>query len=321
MAYFDVFNGDADGICALHQLRLAQPRDATLLTGVKRDIQLLTRVDAAAGDQITVLDVSLSSNRAALLRLLARGVNVDYFDHHDADPIPQHPLLHAHIDQSAKVCTSLLVDSHLHQRYQRWALVAAYGDNLGEHADAIARAARIDRRTSSRLRELGEALNYNAYGDDESDLQIHPSELYRQLQPYVDPITFIENNPWFERLHLARAADLSSALACAPVLSSAHAVVFQLPDAPWSRRVRGALSNVLAVRSPQVAHAILTPNRSTGYVVSVRAPNASALSASEFASRFAGGGGRRRSAGINHLPADDIDRFCAEFVAFFQSTN
>ena len=25
MAQFDVFNGDADGICALQQLRLAQP--------------------------------------------------------------------------------------------------------------------------------------------------------------------------------------------------------------------------------------------------------------------------------------------------------
>jgi len=36
MAYYDVFNGDADGICALHQLRLAEPREATLVTGVKR---------------------------------------------------------------------------------------------------------------------------------------------------------------------------------------------------------------------------------------------------------------------------------------------
>jgi hypothetical protein len=41
---YDVFNGDADGICALHQLRLANPRDAVLLTGVKRDIALLQRV-------------------------------------------------------------------------------------------------------------------------------------------------------------------------------------------------------------------------------------------------------------------------------------
>ncbi|MCE2831577.1 MAG: acetyltransferase, partial [Oxalobacteraceae bacterium] len=33
MAFFDVFNGDADGICALHQVRLHCPRDAVLVTG------------------------------------------------------------------------------------------------------------------------------------------------------------------------------------------------------------------------------------------------------------------------------------------------
>ncbi len=39
--YYDVVNGDADGICALHQLRLADPRAARLISGVKRDIALL----------------------------------------------------------------------------------------------------------------------------------------------------------------------------------------------------------------------------------------------------------------------------------------
>ena len=50
MTHYDVFNGDADGICALQQLRLAEPRDAVLVTGVKRDIALLDRVPARAGD-------------------------------------------------------------------------------------------------------------------------------------------------------------------------------------------------------------------------------------------------------------------------------
>ncbi|HTN65634.1 MAG TPA: acetyltransferase, partial [Burkholderiaceae bacterium] len=35
MKHFDVFNGDADGLCALHQLRLAAPLDAVLITGIK----------------------------------------------------------------------------------------------------------------------------------------------------------------------------------------------------------------------------------------------------------------------------------------------
>ena len=37
---YDVFNGDADGIISLVQLRLSDPRDAELVTGRKRDIKL-----------------------------------------------------------------------------------------------------------------------------------------------------------------------------------------------------------------------------------------------------------------------------------------
>ena len=69
MSHHDVFNGDADGICALHQLRLAAPRESRLVTGAKRDIELLARVVAQPGDSVTVLDVSLDRNRAGLLRL------------------------------------------------------------------------------------------------------------------------------------------------------------------------------------------------------------------------------------------------------------
>ncbi len=67
MTCYDVFNGDADGICALQQLRLQFPREAQRISGLKRDIDLLQRVAAAAGDEITVLDVSLDKNRDALV--------------------------------------------------------------------------------------------------------------------------------------------------------------------------------------------------------------------------------------------------------------
>jgi hypothetical protein len=43
MTAIDIFNGDADGICALTQLRNAEPRDARLVTGVKRDIALVAQ--------------------------------------------------------------------------------------------------------------------------------------------------------------------------------------------------------------------------------------------------------------------------------------
>jgi len=52
MANYDVFNGDADGIISLVQLRLSQPREAQLVTGRKRDIKLLERVPAGEGDRV-----------------------------------------------------------------------------------------------------------------------------------------------------------------------------------------------------------------------------------------------------------------------------
>ncbi len=51
MAKIDVFNGDADGICALLQLRQGQTKEPSrLITGIKRDIQLLKQVTAQNGD-------------------------------------------------------------------------------------------------------------------------------------------------------------------------------------------------------------------------------------------------------------------------------
>ena len=57
--HFDVFNGDADGICALLQLRQTFPCDSKLVTGVKREIDLLRHVSVKDGDTVSVLDISL----------------------------------------------------------------------------------------------------------------------------------------------------------------------------------------------------------------------------------------------------------------------
>src|SRR5436309_9364465 len=115
------FNGDADGLCALQQLRLVDPRESTLVTGVKRDIQLLRRVNAAVGDCVTVLDISLDANRDDLHRLLQAGASVRYFDHHYAGELPQHRNFEAHIEESPDVCTSTLVDRYLAGRHRPWA--------------------------------------------------------------------------------------------------------------------------------------------------------------------------------------------------------
>ena len=178
MNYIDVFNGDADGICALHQLRLAKPCESTLVTGVKRDINLLKKVSANHGDNITVLDISLDKNREGLIRNLVAGANALYFDHHFAGEIPEYENLESHIDTSANMCTSLLVNNYLKGKYLAWAVTAAYGDNLFVAAEEAATPLNLSKEELEKLKLLGTCINYNGYGSSLDDLIFTPEELY-----------------------------------------------------------------------------------------------------------------------------------------------
>ena len=317
MTRYDVFNGDADGICALLQLRLASPAEAVLVTGAKRDIALLERVDARAGDAVTVLDVSADVNRAALASLLERGVTVEYFDHHQAGTLPRHAGLRAHIDLSASTCTSLIVDRHLKGAQRSWAIVGAFGDNLSGPAHACAEALGLRDDEVGALRELGEILSYNAYGDAEADLVVAPAPLYRALLGHRDPFAFLRDAPECRLIDRQKQVDAGLAAHAQPHITLAGAVVYVLPDAPWSRRMRGVLANDLANRSPHLAHAVLTPDGAGGYTVSVRSPLDRPMGADALCRAFPSGGGRRAAAGINHLPRDDLNRFVAAMDAAF----
>lgn len=317
MKFYDIFNGDADGICALHQLRLEEPRDAELVTGVKRDIGLVARVDARPGDCLTVLDISLRSNTAAVSRALHLGANVEYFDHHASGELPQHPAFRAHIDTAPDICTSLLVDRHLAGRHRLWAVVAAFGDNLVESAIRAAQPLELDHTELARLHELGEAINYNAYGESVDDLHYHPADLYRLIAPYRDPRHFIFDEPVFEVLKQAGAEDLARAEDLQPEFATDSAALYVLPDASWSRRVNGVFSNRLAQAEPQRAHAVLVA-RPDGYAVSVRAPRSNPVGAETLCLAFATGGGRQAAAGINRLPREDLARFADAFRAAYK---
>lgn len=316
MSHHDVFNGDADGICALHQLRLASPQLATLVTGVKRDIELLARVRAAGGDSVTVLDVSLDRNRAALLELLASGVRVEYFDHHFAGDIPAHPMLAAHIDIAPGVCTSALVDSHLDGRFRPWAAVAAFGDNLHATAQALARACGIGDGDMQALRELGESMNYNGYGDTEADLLIAPADLYRALQPFAHPLDFIAGHELPRVLAQARRDDMALAAATATLEQRPGGTLAVLPAAAWARRVQGEFANGLAATQPERAHAVLC-ELADGYCVSVRAPMVRPRGADALCRQFPTGGGRAAAAGIDQLARAQLGEFVRAFDAAF----
>jgi hypothetical protein len=317
MTRYDVFNGDADGLCALHQLRQSAPADAVLVTGVKRDIALLARVPAQPGDAVTALDIGLDANRGALLALLERGVSVRYFDHHFAGDIPVHPGLAAFIDPSPGVCTGMLVDRVLEGRYRIWALVAAFGDNLLGAARDLAAPLGLGPTQIAGLRDLGDALAYNAYGDSEADLILHPADLYRKLRPYADPFAFMRDEPVFGRIVATRREDLERARGVRPTWTLRGGSVVLLPDAAWSRRVRGAAGNDLANGAPSRAHAVLSPAADGGFTASVRAPTARPTGADVLCRRFATGGGRAAAAGINHLPSDRLHAFVHAFDEAF----
>lgn len=318
MTFYDIFNGDADGICALQQLRLAQPRSSELITGVKRDIALVARVPAAAGDMLTVLDVSFEENRAALLPLLDAGAYCVYFDHHFPGDLPSHANLETHIRYAPGVCTSLLVDAYLAGRFRSWAVVAAFGDSLSTEALAAVAQLQLSDSEVATLRELGECLNYNAYGERLEDLYFHPIELYRRLHPYTDPLEFAARDSALETLREGLREDLVQAATVAPLLDTGTHYLLVLPDTAWARRVHGPWANRLASKQTQRAHAVLI-EQTNGYRVSVRAPAINPYGADRLCRRFLSGGGRPGAAGINTLPQERLAEFRSEFCAAFAS--
>lgn len=312
--HIDVCNGDADGLCALVQWRLHTPQLAQLITGLKRDIELLQHVQAMPGDQVLVCDLSLQRNRQPLLRLLAAGVAVRYFDHHTPGKIPRHPLLETHIEVSSATCTSLLVDQYLGGQFRAWALVGAFGDSLVQTARNLAQALGLTTQDCQRLQSLGESINYNAYGDTEQDVYIPPAQLYPLLLRYRDPLMFLDHEPIGGELNARRQADLQQAQTLSPVQPSPQTRLYFLPPAPWSRRVMGCLGNALAQAEPACAHALLRASATGDWVVSVRAPlNAPAGAAA--LCRLFGGDGRAAAGGIDHLPSAQLASFMAAFSA------
>lgn len=319
MSYFDCFNGDADGICALTQLRLAHPANSELITGVKRDINLLHRVEAGKGDHVTALDISLDKNRSALLSILEQGGDVFYCDHHFAGEIPEHPRLEAIINTTPDVCTSLLIDRYLEGLYRGWAVVGTFGDNLKKSALGLAKPLDLSESQLEAYRRLGIYINYNGYGAELADLYFHPADLYRRVVAHMTPDLFMaEDAETFQTLENGYHDDMNHAFSVSPSFEQEHAAVFELPDEPWSRRVSGVFGNELANRHPQRAHAVVTQIADGMRVVSVRAPLENKQGADEICRQFETGGGRAAAAGINRLPADRLNGFIDVFSRFYQ---
>jgi len=330
--HYDVFNGDADGIIALLQLRLSQskpyPQTSRLVTGVKRDISLLKQVDAKQATSVTVLDISLEKNSEALGNLLEKQVKVFYVDHHRAGDIPQSELLTSLIDTDADTCTSLLVNNYLNSEFVFWAIAAAFGDNMQASAEALAEKHSLSVTEQSLLKELGIYINYNGYGSDVDDLHFHPAQLLEKLSSYSDPFDLInEAGSVFHQLKSAYLADMAKAKNSAILLDNEQLTVVQLADEAWARRVSGVFGNELANASPDKAHVVVTLNdstmndnklnKNTTYTISLRAPLNNKQGAGDLCASFPTGGGRAAAAGINALPAEMLGDFFTSVAKYY----
>ncbi|MDH4121388.1 MAG: acetyltransferase [Deltaproteobacteria bacterium] len=313
-----LFNGDADGLCAMHQWRLAHPGPARLVSGPKREINLLKQIPIQTPADLWVFDVSLEVNRPWLVPLLAAGCRITWFDHHHPGVLPSHPGLTPYIHTHSQLCTSLIVDQLLGGRYRPWAVAAAFGDNLPEAARQAAETLNLSAKQLSDLRELGEWLNYNGYGETLEDLLFSPIELAQAMEAYSDPWAFRRQDPRVEALRKAYLEDMRHGEQMTPVWEGRGGRVFRLPGEAWARRMVGVWANHLSQKQPTLAHAVALPNTDGTLRVSVRAPLFSPQGAGELCGRFPSGGGREGAGGVNQLPESQWKAFLEAFQGVYE---
>jgi hypothetical protein len=213
----------------------------------------------------------------------------------------------------------LIVDRTLEGRFRRWAIVGAYGDSMTPEADALAREMGIAPDAGERLKALGIAINYNAYGETIEDLHVPPVELAAEMLPFADPLQFAAGSAACKRLADGMRDDMELAKRLRPAREAPGAVVFMLPDAAWARRASGTLANDKAKAHGGSAVAIVSPKTEGGFLVSVRVPKDFSVSAEAFCRRFPTGGGRKTAAGINHLPNEELESFTSAFEQQFRA--
>ena len=316
--HFDVFNGDADGIIALVQLRLAEPKKSVLVTGVKRDIALLNKLDIEQVTSVTTLDISMEKNADGLAKLLAAEKPVFYVDHHRTGEIPNSPYLHSIINLEANTCTSLLVNEHLNHAYYLWAIAAAFGDNMNQSAIELAEQHQVNSQDQAFLKALGIYVNYNGYGRTVDDLHIPPAELFKALVCYTNPLALRDDkSSVFYQLEKAYLQDMENASQAICHHDNEIAKVIELPDEAWARRVSGVLGNELANQAPNKAHAVLTLNADKSFTVSLRAPLMNRQGADNVCTQFATGGGRAAAAGINQLHSEQLSLFIDALTTYY----
>lgn len=318
MPNYDVFNGDTDGIFAWHQLRLSHPREAVLVTGVKRDVGLVSRVDAGEGDLVTIMDVSHAKNRKDVRRLLDSGAIVEYFDHHNAGEMIDHPNMTYHINTEPNVSTGLIVNSYVGGKNRLWSIATAFGDNHMDLAMNMAKSENLSDDQITVLKQIGLVVNYNSYGQTVEDLFYSPEEIAEAVKACgSDIFRFTEQSDIFSTLLENFSADMSSAVCQEPYSIGENTVIYTLPNEPWTHRIMGSFSNHLVSTNKELACAIAVLNSDETYRISVRSSINNPHGAGDLCKKF-GGGGREKAGGVNNLDESELDTFKKEFDRTFQ---
>ncbi len=317
MTNYDVFNGDTDGIFAWHQLRLTHPRDAEIITGVKRDVNLASKVNAEDGDLVTIMDVSHAKNRKDVQRILDSGAIIEYFDHHDPKELIEHPNITYHINTEPNISTGLIVNSHVNGQNRLWSIATAFGDNHLDLAMNMAKSESLSDEQVLILKQIGLVVNYNSYGQTIEDLFYSPEEIAEAARACgSDIFKFLEQGDIFSTLLENFNADMSSAVCQEPFSISKNGVIYTLPNEAWTHRIMGSFSNHLVSTNKNLACAIAVLNSDGTYRISVRSSINNPHGAGNLCGNF-GGGGREKAGGINNLPASDMNTFKEEFDKVF----
>jgi len=316
---YDLFNGDADGIISLYQYRKWKPSPfAELYTGIKRDVTLLRHLTDVKSGLINVFDISMKTNEGYIPQLINNDNTITWFDHHEMsdDENILASVMHR-VDKSPDCCTAMMVDQHVGGQFRSWTICAAYGDNLHESAIKLNDQTNHSSDEMTRLKTIGETLNYNGYGNVESDLTSHPRDVYVDLTAFDCPFDYYNNSHLFVKIKEQMQQDKSALEQSTVVRSSCVGDVILLPDTPSSIRYSGIYSNQLCTDNPSKAFAILTHFDEDSYKISIRAPKDKPYGASTLALKFPSGGGREKAAGVNQLPKKDLPKFIEEFYVNF----
>lgn len=297
-------------------------------TGVKRDVELLRHAKNIESSNLFVFDVSMLTNEKYLQSLINGDNIIRWFDHHKMSDIEniRNSIVYK-ISTNPAHCTAMMVESYfdpvvLVAGLRSWVMCAAYGDNLHSTVQELNKDMSPGRtkETLDIYKQIGETLNYNGYGNQESDLTVHPKDVFMDLCEYDEPVDYYNNSTVFKKINTQMKADASELESTAQTLhESSVGDVILLPDSPASIRYSGVYSNLLSMGNRDKAFAILTMYDDNNYKISIRAPQNNPVGACDLALKFPTGGGREKAAGVNQLPTEKLDNFTEEFIENFSS--